>query len=57
MDSGALRKADPEYAANQLLGLVKTFFFWPEFLLGEKTKTNGIMQDCVAMFLSHYKTQ
>ncbi|NES84998.1 MAG: TetR/AcrR family transcriptional regulator [Moorea sp. SIO2B7] len=56
MDSGALKKADPEYAANQLLGLVKSFFFWPEFLLGEKPKADGIMQDCVAMFLSHYKT-
>ncbi|MEM1224026.1 MAG: TetR/AcrR family transcriptional regulator [Verrucomicrobiota bacterium] len=55
MDAGGLRKADPEYAANQLLGLVKSFFFWPEFLLGEKPETNGIMQDCVAMFLSHYK--
>ena len=57
MDSGALRKVDPEYAANQLLGLVKSFFFWPEFLLGEKPKVDGIMQDCVAMFLSHYKGQ
>ena len=56
MDSGALKKADPEYAANQLLGLVKSFFFWPEFLLGEKPKADGIMQDCVAMFLSYYKT-
>ena len=55
MDAGAIRKADPEYAANQLLGVVKTFFFWPEFLLGEKPKTDGIMKDCVAMFLSHYK--
>ena len=55
MDSGVLRKADPKYAANQLLGLIKSFFFWPEFLLGEKPKADGIMQDCVAMFLSHYK--
>ena len=55
MEAGALRHADPIFAANQLLGLVKTFFFWPEFLLGEKQKVDGIMQDCVAMFLSHYK--
>ena len=55
MDSGVIRKADPKYAANQLLGLTKSFFFWPEFLLGEKPKADGIMQDCVAMFLSHYK--
>ncbi|MFC3118747.1 TetR/AcrR family transcriptional regulator C-terminal domain-containing protein [Jhaorihella thermophila] len=54
MAAGALRKADPELATNQLLGLVKAFFFWPEFLVGEKPETEGVMQDCVAMFLSHY---
>lgn len=54
MEAGALRKVDPAYAANQLLGLVKTFFFWPEFLLGEEQQTDGIMEDCVAMFLAHY---
>jgi len=56
MAAGALRPVDPEYAASQLLGLVKNFFFWPEFLLGEKLTPEGVMQDCVAMFLSHYKT-
>ncbi|MBP0031439.1 TetR/AcrR family transcriptional regulator [Roseofilum sp. Guam] len=56
MEVGALRRADPEFAASQLLGLVKNFFFWPEFLLGEKLTSEGVMQDCVAMFLSHYKT-
>ena len=55
MEAGALRKADPKLAANQLLALIKSFFFWPEFLLGEKQKADGIMQDCVAMFLSHYE--
>lgn len=54
MEAGALRRADPGYAANQLLALVKNFFFWPEFLTGEKPETEGIMKDCVAMFLSHY---
>ncbi|MEM8638613.1 MAG: TetR/AcrR family transcriptional regulator [Cyanobacteria bacterium P01_G01_bin.54] len=56
MAAGALRSADPEYAASQLLGLVKNFFFWPEFLLGEKLTPEGVMQDCVTMFLAHYKT-
>ncbi|MDB9515559.1 TetR/AcrR family transcriptional regulator C-terminal domain-containing protein [Roseofilum reptotaenium CS-1145] len=56
MEAGALRRSDPEFAASQLLGLVKNFFFWPEFLLGEKLTSEGVMQDCVAMFLSHYKT-
>ncbi|MES0810147.1 TetR/AcrR family transcriptional regulator [Roseibium sp. SCPC15] len=56
MEAGALRKADAGYAAGQLLALVKNFFFWPDFLLGEKQNTDGIMKDCVAMFLSYYKT-
>ncbi len=55
MQAGALRKADPVYATNQLLGLVKSFFFWPEFLLGEKQELDGVMQDCIAMFLSYYR--
>lgn len=55
MEAGALRKADPTFATGQLLGLVKNFFFWPEFLLGEKQDMNGVMQDCVAMFIAHYK--
>lgn len=54
MKAGALRQADPVFATGQLLALVKNFFFWPEFLLGEKQKTDGIMKDCVAMFLCHY---
>ena len=54
MDAGVLRPADPDYAAKQLLGVVKTFFFWPVYLLGEKPKLDGVMQDCVAMFLAHY---
>lgn len=56
MEAGELRQADPVFATGQLLALVKNFFFWPEFLLGEKQDTTGIMQDCVAMFLSHYKS-
>lgn len=55
MEAGALRSGNPEYAANQLLGLVKSFFFWPEFLLGERSAMEGVMEDCVAMFLSHYE--
>lgn len=57
MAAGALRSADPGFAANQLLGLVKTFFFWPEFLLGEKMPMEGVMQDCVSMFLTYYTPQ
>ena len=58
MDAGALRPDDPDFAATQLLSLVKTFFFWPQFLLGEDMRfgrnPDQIMEDCVAMFMSHY---
>ena len=54
MEAGAIRHADVTMAANQLLGLVKSFFFWPEFLLGEQQDLTGAMEDCVDMFLAHY---
>ncbi|MDJ0631501.1 MAG: TetR/AcrR family transcriptional regulator [Rhodobacter sp.] len=55
MDAGIIRKADPVFATNQLLALVKNFFFWPEFFLGENRTPKGVMDDCVSMFLAHYK--
>ncbi len=56
MDAGAIRKADPVFATNQLLALVKNFFFWPEFFLGENPTPKDVLDDCIAMFLAHYKT-
>ena len=55
MDAGAIRKADPSLAASQLLALVKNFFFWPEFFLGESPTPRNVMDDCVVMFLRHYR--
>ena len=55
MDAGVIRKADPGFATNQLLMLVKGFFFWPEFFLGENPTSKDVLDDCVAMFLAHYK--
>ncbi|WP_170335424.1 TetR/AcrR family transcriptional regulator [Ruegeria arenilitoris] len=55
MDAGELRKADPDFATNQLLVLVKGFFFWPEFFLGENATSKDVLNDCVAMFMAHYK--
>nr|WP_247742947.1 TetR/AcrR family transcriptional regulator [Shimia sp. R9_1] len=55
MEAGVLRKADPVFATNQLLALVKNFFFWPEFFLGETPAPKDALDDCVAMFLAHYK--
>ncbi|MBO9399054.1 TetR/AcrR family transcriptional regulator C-terminal domain-containing protein [Shimia sp. R9_2] len=55
MDAGALRKADPAFATNQLLAIVKNFYFWPEFFLGENSTQKEVRDDCIAMFMSHYK--
>ena len=55
MEAGALRRANPVYATSQLLALAKHFFFWPEFFLGSKSENEGVMEDCVAMFLSYYE--
>ncbi len=57
MDAGVIRKADPVFATNQLLALVKNFFFWPEFFLGENPTHKDVLDDCIAMFLAHYKTE
>lgn len=57
MEAGVLRRADPGLAANQLLGLVKNFFFWPEFFLGESPTPKEVLDDCIAMFLGHYRPE
>lgn len=56
MEAEVLRKADAGLATNQLLGLVKNFFFWPEFFLGENPTPEDVMDDCIAMFMAHYKS-
>lgn len=55
---GKLRECDPQYATEQLTASAKAFFFWPKFLIGQDVADNAAetMQDCVEMFLSHYKT-
>jgi TetR/AcrR family transcriptional regulator of autoinduction and epiphytic fitness len=55
MEAGVIRKADPGLATGQLLALVKNFFFWPEFFLGENPTSKEVLDDCIAMFLAHYK--
>lgn len=54
MEAGVIRQAEPAYATNQLLALVKNFYFWPEFFLGENPTPKEVLDDCIAMFLAHY---
>ena len=57
MEAGVIRKADPVFATNQLLALAKNFFFWPEFFLGENPTPKDVLDDCIAMFMAHYKAE
>lgn len=58
MNAGALRQADPQFAALQINALIKQFFVWPQFLLGEKPEfrqsNTEIIAECVDMFLARY---
>jgi len=56
---GALRAGvDPQYAAHQLHGLVKSFAFWPQLAMGQAPLTTAeqqqVLGDAVDMFLGFY---
>ncbi|MFC5584277.1 TetR/AcrR family transcriptional regulator [Nitratireductor kimnyeongensis] len=56
MQAGALREAEPGFAAGQLLSMVKHFLVWPRFLMGADTEVDpdAVIADCTDMFLAHY---
>jgi TetR/AcrR family transcriptional regulator of autoinduction and epiphytic fitness len=56
---GRLKPVDPEFAAHQLQGLLKTFGFWPQMSMG-RAALDADMQHTVAesaleMFLASYQ--
>jgi len=56
---GALRAGvDPQYAAHQLHGMVKSFAFWPQLAMGQAPLTAAeqqqVLGDAVDMFLAFY---
>lgn len=56
---GALRAdVDPQYAAHQLHGMVKSFAFWPQLAMGQPPLTPAqqaqVLDDAVDMFLGFY---
>ncbi|GAB4383774.1 TetR/AcrR family transcriptional regulator [Albidovulum sp.] len=57
MQAGALRGAEPGFAAGQLLSMVKHFLVWPQFLTGAKAEADPdtVIADCVDMFLARYR--
>ncbi len=59
---GALRAGvDPQYAAHQLHGMVKSFAFWPQLAMGRAPLTAAeqqqVLGDAVDMFLGFYAVQ
>lgn len=56
---GRLRAGvDPQYAAHQLHGLVKSFAFWPQLAMGQPPLAPAlrqqVLEDAVDMFLGFY---
>lgn len=57
MTAGVLKDTDPREATENLLGLARNYFFWPLVLTDEQPDRDEIAANCVAMFLSHYKSK
>ncbi len=59
MARGLIRRDDVSYAAEKLIALIKSFFYFPMLLLGEYRQMEKpgtlIVADCVDVFLSHYR--
>ena len=58
LDQRLRADVDPQYAADQLQGMVKSFAFWPQLALGqpplEAVQQQRVLADCVDMFLGFY---
>lgn len=59
--AGLLVKADPEFAATQFVGLLRTFAFWPTIAHGETAPTRRKLKQIIAatveMFLNTYAAE
>jgi len=56
---GRLKPVDPEFAAHQVQGLLKTFAFWPQISMGQpsldSTAQNAVVDSALDMFLACYQ--
>lgn len=56
---GRLRVDQPQFAANQLHGLLKGFAFWPQVTMGQPplsaSEQEQVVASAAAMFLAHYQ--
>ncbi len=56
---GRLKQVDPEFAAHQVQGLLKTFAFWPQMSMGRAAldveMQNTVAESALEMFLTCYQ--
>ncbi|QKV62980.1 TetR/AcrR family transcriptional regulator [Pseudomonas sp. 43A] len=56
---GRLKPVDPEFAAHQVQGLLKTFAFWPQMSMGRAAldveMQNTVAESALEMFLTCYQ--
>ena len=56
---GRLKPVDPEFAATQMHGLLKSFAFWPQITMGQAPLATGmqnqVVESALDMFLGHYQ--
>jgi TetR/AcrR family transcriptional regulator of autoinduction and epiphytic fitness len=56
---GRLKPVDPEFAAHQLQGLLKTFGFWPQMSMGraalDDDMQHTVAESALEMFLARYQ--
>jgi TetR/AcrR family transcriptional regulator of autoinduction and epiphytic fitness len=56
---GRLKPVDPEFAAHQIQGLLKTFGFWPQMSMGRAAldvdMQNTVAESALEMFLACYQ--
>ncbi|WP_064119957.1 TetR/AcrR family transcriptional regulator [Pseudomonas fluorescens] len=56
---GRLKTVDPEFAAHQVQGLLKTFGFWPQMSMGraalDAEMQNTVAESALEMFLACYQ--
>ena len=56
---GRLKPVDPQFAAHQVQGLLKTFGFWPQMSLGQPPldvgMQNTVAESALEMFLARYQ--
>lgn len=59
--AGRLQLGDPEFAARQLHGLLKSFAFWPQITLGlaplDEAEGLRVVDSAVTMFLASYQSE